>query len=706
MRHLLIALAVTLWSTTTIAQETPPPAAVLVADELFIANNRELIARGNVEALQGTTRLTAKEIAYDRDTGALVITGPIVLQDGEDITVLASAAELDATLRTGLLTSARMVLSQQLQLAAVQIQRVNGRYSQLSKTAATSCRVCNDGTPPLWQIRAKRVIHDKQERQLYFDGAQLLIRNIPVFYIPRLRLPDPTLKRATGFLFAELQQTSQFGPGIKIPYFINIAPDRDLTLTPYIARDSTTLELRYRQAFRKGNIELNGAISRDGQRPGETRGYFFADGNFALKNDFNLSFDIELATDDAYLSEYSISGKDRLDSAITISRVRRDEYISTGLTVYRSLRDDEDNSTLPTVVADGLYESRHFPSRLGGELRFRLDSNVHYRASDDDTLGRDVARISAETDWLRSWTLPGGLRADVQVGTTADLFQTRQDSTVGNTESQISPRGSVALRYPLSRTGQNDVTQLLEPIIQAAWVGGSRLDVVNEESTRVEFDGGNLTSLSRFPEVDRRERGRSLAVGMNWSRFNPEGVDTSLTFGRILRQDADDAFSESSGLSGVTSDYLVAGQAITQNGLIMTARSLFDADFDFTKSEIRGDYTGRRATLGGSYLWLVADDAEDRADSISEITLDGSYGIDRYWTASADWQYDLSLARASSVGLGLQYENECVAVALNFDRQFASSTSLEPNTTLGFTVTLRGFSAVKGTETYTKACDQ
>ncbi len=686
------------------AQGDPAQPAVLVADELFIVNDRELVARGNVEAFQGTTRLTASEIRYDRGTGALTITGPITMQDGAEITVLASAAELDSTLRTGLLRGARMVLSQQLQLSAVQIQRVNERYSQLYKTAVTSCQICEDGSPPLWQIRARRVVHDKQERQLYFDGAQFLIRNVPVLYIPQLRLPDPTVDRATGFLFPRLQQTTEFGLGIKIPYFINIAPDRDLTVTPYIAPGTRTLELRYRQAYRKGGIEFNGAISRDDERPSETRGYVFGNGQFQLRDDFQLDFDIEVTTDDSYLTQYGFSGKDRLDSAITISRAQRDEYISGGLIAFKSLRDEDVNAELPTLVADGIYEARYFPQQIGGELRLGLNAHNHYRYSDDDIVGRDVSRASAEADWLRSWTLPGGIRADVTLGLTTDLFNVTQDSSVPQTQSQISPRGAIAFRYPMVRSDGDGVTQFLEPIFQVGWVGGDQIDVPNEESTRVEFDGGNLTSLSRFPEPDRRERGRTIALGVNWSRFDPEGFDTSLTLGQVLRQDADENFTETSGLTGTDSDYLVAGQIKSQSGLILTARTLFDDDLDFSKAEIRGDYSGQRTRLGGSYLWLTRDPGEDRDESIAEIAIDGSYRVDRHWTANADWRYDISISRASTAGFGVTYENECVAVGFSIDRRYSTSSSLEPSTSLGLTIALRGFSARKGTETYTRTC--
>ncbi|GFE51756.1 LPS-assembly protein LptD [Roseobacter cerasinus] len=699
-----LTLVLSLCPALAASQEAAADPAVLIADELFIENDRELVARGNVEAFQGPTRITASEMRYDRGTGQLTITGPITMEDGEGTTILASAAELDGTLRTGLLRGARMVLNQQLQLAAVQIQRVNGRYNQLYKTAVTSCQICEDGSPPLWQIRARRVVHDKEKRQLYFDGAQFLIRDIPLIYIPRLRLPDSSVERATGFLIPEIRTASGFGTGLKIPYFINIAPDRDLTVTPYISSRTRTLEFRYRQAFRKGRIGLNSAISRDEERPGETRAYVFGNGQFNLRNDYQLTFDIELTSDGTYLRDYGYSTKDRLDSAVTISRARRDEYISGGLILFRSLREADVNTNLPTVIADGIYESRYFPGRIGGELRFAANAHTHYRESDTDSLGRDIARISTEADWLRSWTVFRGVRADVTLGLTADVFDVAQDSSFPQNETQLSPRGAIAFRYPMARGGQDGVTQFLEPIVQLAWVGGDQIDVPNEESTRAEFDGGNLTSLSRFAEPDRREHGRSVAVGVNWARFDPNGFDTSLTVGQVIRQEANDNFTETSGLSGVSSDFLVAGQIATQDNLTLTARTLFNEDLNFSKAEIRGDYNGRRTNLGGSYIWLTRDAGENRPDSIAEIALDGSYRFDRHWIATADWRYDISLDRASDIGIGLRYEQECVSVRFSVDRSFASSSSLEPVTVLGLSIGLNGFSARKGTETYSRTC--
>ena len=111
------------------AQDGPSAPALLVADDVRLTADDKLIATGNVEAMYQGRRLTASAITYDRSTDQLSITGPLTLTDEvENTVVLADSADLDRDLTNGLLRGARIVMADQLQLAANEMNRVNGRY--------------------------------------------------------------------------------------------------------------------------------------------------------------------------------------------------------------------------------------------------------------------------------------------------------------------------------------------------------------------------------------------------------------------------------------------------------------------------------------------------------------------------------------------------------------------------------------------------
>jgi LPS-assembly protein len=686
------------------AQDEEEPPALLVADSIVVTPDNELIAEGNVEMRYDGRVLRAARVIYNQESDSLRLEGPLRAEDSQGAVLVASAAEVDAGLRNGVLRGARLVLDRQLQLAAVQLARVEGRYSVLSRAAVTSCRICADGSAPLWEIRARRVVHDTLERQLYLDGAQLRVLDVPVGYIPKLRLPDPTLERARGFLFPSLRSTTKLGTGLKLPYFIPIGRHRDLTLTPYLSAETTTLEYRYRQAFARGDVQIDGAVTRDSLRSGQTRGYLFLEGAFDIGRDYDLSFDLELTSDEAYLRDYGYSGKSRLDSAAALTRVSRDRLTRAELIHYHTLRDDEDDATQPGVVLDGVHTTRHFPA-MGGEVRLSARVHGHYRFSDDDVTGRDVYRASTEALWRESWLLGGGAKLALQTGLAVDAVRNLQDSTSAEQDASAAPFVAATLRYPLVASGALGTQYSLEPVAQLSWTGGDRLETANDESTRSELDEGNLLALSRFSTTDRRERGAALALGLRWGVIAPSGWRSTLSVGRVLREERQPDFSPSSGLSARNSDWLVAAEIGNATGLDLIARAMIDPETArINRGEARTRWSNAVVDLTATYLLLPEDAVEARSDVVSEWSFDGGYQVSRHWRASASWHYDIAQDRSSSGALGLEYQNECVVARFEADRDFADSDNLDPTTTFGLTVELKGFATGGDAGGYLRQC--
>lgn len=679
--------------------------ATLVADSLEIAGESRLVANGSVEVFYQGRRLTASRIVYDQKAGTLQIEGPIRLTDdtGETV-ILASQADLSADMTEGLLTSARVVLNQQLQIAAAEARRVGGRYLQLDNAVASSCRVCAGSDIPLWEIRARRVTHDQTERQIYFDHAQLRFGGVPVFYIPRLRLPDPTLKRASGFLLPSFSGSTLLGTGLSLPYFLTLGPSRDLTITPFLTNAKVrNVTLRYRQAFAKGEITVTGAAAQDSiDGSSGVRGYVFADGSFALPQGYRLTFHGEAVSDDSYLADYDIREADRLVSSVTVSRVRQDELVYGTLRSIDTLRSEDVGSSSPSLVADALWQHRF--AALGGNGNLRFASHGHLRSSTSDADanldgipdGRDVARASVAADWRRDWALSHGLLGAVMAEAGVDFYDVSQDPVYQG--SRPRPWGAVGaeLRWPLVKTERNGGRQVLEPVVQIIAAPRSDQPVPNEDSTLVEFDEASLFSLNRFPGSDAVETGLHANLGVNWTRYDPDGWSMGATLGRVLRAEDDNGFSDASGLGGTSSDWLAAVHLQTASGLYAAGRIIADDSLDVARGEMQLEYSTKGASLASGYIWSIADATESRSDDISELVMSAGYNLTDSWRAKVSGRYDFAAEQASRADLGVTFRNECVLLDLSLSRRFTTSTTVQPGTKFGLTLELIGFGGSDG----------
>ena len=81
-------------------------------------------------------------------------------------------------------------------------------------------------------MQSKKIKHDLAKKTIYYDNVILKIYDFPIFFSPKFSHPDPTVKRASGFLAPLLSNSTNLGSGFAVPYFFNIAGDNDFTLTP------------------------------------------------------------------------------------------------------------------------------------------------------------------------------------------------------------------------------------------------------------------------------------------------------------------------------------------------------------------------------------------------------------------------------------------------------------------------------------------
>ena len=710
---LTVLLAALLWAAvprSAVAQSgSPPQLATLVADTLYLDGPGTLIAEGNVEALFRGARLQASRIRYDRASDQVFVEGPITLSEGPDVVILADQAELSLTLRQGLIRSARVVLDQQLQIAAHSVELVDDRFVVLNAAIASSCEICANRRTPLWEIRARRVVQDEAEQQVYFEHAQFRLFGLPVFYVPRLRVPDPRLDRATGFLTPSFVIDTNHGFGLRAPYFIVLSQDRDLTLTPFVGSQGTrALEVRYRQAFAAGRLELGGLVARDSIRRGRTRAIGNIAGAFALGRGYELDFNIVQPSDRSVLEDYR-DGDPLLTSNVTLQRIQRDVRLRVEVLQFRSLRLADVGAALPNTVGQAVIERRRDLPGLGGVGSLRLEAHLHQRrtglaAALDPAPGiavgplpRELGRLSLDLDWRRDAVLPGGVQGAVGLNLGIDRFRLSDTGGVFPTSAtRVTPNAMAELRWPLVRRETSGVTHVIEPVAQVIW-GRDRQEVLPHEANRMpELDPGNLFSLDRFPARDTREAGLRGNLGLSWTRQDTDGWSSTLMLGRVWRQRDLGQFSQASPLSGTSSDWLLEARLDTGAGLSIANRSLLSPDMRLQRTALELDWTGEDFAVSTSVLHITGNTFESRARTSTEWNFAGQRALDDYWTARVGWRYDVAQSRAAQAQLGLEYENECLRMAVGLERQFATASSPTPRTSFGLKIDILGIGGNPG----------
>lgn len=686
---MLFAIVAVLAGPASTAELLP---ASLSADRItYSGSGNRLSARGHVEIYYQGLVLKAEALTYDGPADTITAEGPLILADGDQLTIVADYTELSSDLKRAMLKSARMVLNRQLQMTAVEINRVDGKYTQLFKAAASACVVSETNPNPLWQIRARRIIHDEDKKRIYFQNASLKIGRVPVFWLPYLRVPDPTVQRASGFLVPTVTSSDTRGFGVTAPYFLTLGDYSDVTLTPTLyAGGSMTLGYDYRRRFRNGELDITGAVSRDAASAWPLRAFVFATRTFRFANGFRADLNIEAASDTSYLSDHNFSDKARLDSHVGLWRAQRQSYFAIDIDAYRSLRTTIPDDTIPYLLTGVEYSRRLGAAPLGGQLTLDTSIATLTRRSTTDITGRDVRKASAGATWRRNDILSGGLMLETTAALDAEYYGVAQDSTYPAPITRATPLVAADLSLPMMRARGNG-TETLTPRLQLVWSRPSTTAVPNDDSLLVDYEASNIFSLNHQAGQDAAERGLRANVGFTYSRETDDGTEVDAAFGRVFRFSDPGQFTAASGLGGSVSSYAGAFRIALPNKLKVTQRVVFDGGFQLSKNETRIGYFARKFDLSSTHLWLIKDSAGNTVSDRSEWLFDMGYNHGNHWRTEANWRYDLMTSSAANAGLALTYRNDCIKVDLSLSRNFTHSSNVSASTSVGLLVSLEGF---------------
>lgn len=253
-----------------------PPAFALQQQDNFLfdpllpvlASADSVVSKNGIVTLEGNTRieyqnrvLDAENASYNRETGEVLIDGEVKYESNG---ILLSTRDanfnlLDSTFKTG-------QSDYQINLGE---QRATGQASSLETTTDGQFRLNNatySTCPPgdlSWFIKAEDIFLNNETGVGTANRISLVFKGVPILAIPTFSFPI-SQQRKTGFLSPSLARSESTGIELRTPWYWNIRPNLDATLTPRLmSRRGVQLQSQWRYLNKQGFWQLDSEILRD-----------------------------------------------------------------------------------------------------------------------------------------------------------------------------------------------------------------------------------------------------------------------------------------------------------------------------------------------------------------------------------------------------------------------------------------------------------
>lgn len=242
----------------------------LQADEADISREHPSVFTGNVVIRRGKARLEAERANYDYLGETLDATGNIRFT-GNGLLIKGTDVHADMKNNTASFNNALFYTNDRANGTAQSIQLLDQYNLELSEATYTSC----DPLDPDWQLSADKIHLDRESQQGTAKNMVLRFKNVPFFYFPYVRFPISE-DRLSGFLYPTIGNSDKLGAQFQIPYYWNIAPNYDATLTPwYMSKRGTMLktEFRYLHSINQGELKVD-YLNKDNEYEDKERNAF------------------------------------------------------------------------------------------------------------------------------------------------------------------------------------------------------------------------------------------------------------------------------------------------------------------------------------------------------------------------------------------------------------------------------------------------
>ena len=557
----------------------------------------------------------------------------------------------------------------------------NEQNTIIKKGTFTFCK--KRGACPPWEMSADEIRHDKQKKTIYYKNARLKIYDKKVFYFPKFFHPDPTVKRQSGFLIPRFQDNSTTGLSFTLPYFLALAENRDITLTPRIFNDDKFLiQSEFREKNKKSNHIVD--VSQFLSNKENSKGHLFYNYDKSFNNnsfdDVELNIKLEQVTDETYLKSNKIESPiinnfSNLTNSLSLQMYNEKVTIDTNLDVYEDLtKNDNDKYE---------YVPNFSFSRIIND-NFSFNSNGYYKNYNTNITEKVLINNFEFQSNLKLFET-GLVNEKIISIKNVNSDSTNSTNFKNESTANIIPAFQTNYIYPLSKE-TSEFNNLITPKLSLRLSLPSSKDVRKKDRS---IGYSNIYDLDRLGMSETSEGGVSATYGYEFVKIDKSNFDEKIKFGfaNNIRFEENKDLPMSSNLGDKVSDFVGLVEYkhsenlkfnydfSLKNNLEDKNYELFGFEYYLSKLSTKFEYLNKNnSNLNTSYL---KNETRFNFDEKNSLIFETSENKEKSFTEFYNLIY--------------QYENDCLKAGIEYNKEYYSDEDLKPSENLFFKITILPF---------------
>ncbi len=657
-------------------------------------NARQITFSGKVKLQQPGQTLYANLLRYNRSKQLVEADEKLLIQL-RDLKVLGQNGWFNLDKKQGKLEQVEFRIPSQKARGTASTVIIDGPlHSRYQNPAFTTCPPGNNG----FLVSAREMDIDKEQQVGTFKSAKLHFLGVPIFYAPTLSIPLSDARKS-GVLVPSIGYSSDNGADISIPYYFNLAPNYDATLTPRLLSNRGLLlggELRFLTSRNQGDLRAE-ILPDDRLYDGESsRGSFHANGLTRFSHGISATADINWVSDNHYLEDLGNS------LAVTSTRFLRNRLalnwsnlnwdVVAEATHYDTLDETIPAPSRPYSLLPRMRVNWQHPMSWGG-LDYAFSGEfTHFYRKDSITGQRIDLQPRLSLPLRRSW---GYIEPAANLRYTAYALH---NVAAGQPENPDRSTYSLSLDSSLYfdrafSLGEHKLTQTLEPrayYLYTPYVKQSNLPLF--DTGYLDFNFDNLFRDNRFNGPDRVGDANQLTLALS-SRI------LAANDGReLLRADIGQIyyFSErrvglhtESGFDSSTSSLIAAASTELMKNWNLRAAVQYDPNAENEK--LRQGLA--QATYHGDAGRLLNASWRLREGLLEQTDLSGIWPLTDSLSVIGRWYYSLQEEHTLEAVAGLEYNACCWSLRTVF-RRYLDSNGIDHDNSVLLQLEFRGLGAL------------